>query len=40
MYCEYGHGHCTAPDTKCIHWMETFCEYDDDKKNSNHIFVL
>lgn len=28
MYCEYGHGRCTAPDTKCIHWMGTFCELD------------
>lgn len=28
MYCEYGHGRCTAPDTKCIHWMGTFCEMD------------
>lgn len=36
MYCEYGHGRCTAPDTKCIYWMGTFCEYDVDK-NSNHI---
>lgn len=32
MYCEYGHGRCTAPDTGCIHWMGTFCELDDDKK--------
>lgn len=36
MYCEYGHGRCTAPDTWCIHWMGTFCELDDDK-NGNHI---
>lgn len=28
MYCEYGHGRCTAPDTECIHWMGTFCELD------------
>lgn len=28
MKCEYGHGDCTAPDTKCIHWMGTFCELD------------
>lgn len=28
MYCEYEHGRCTAPDTKCIHWMGTFCELD------------
>lgn len=26
--CEYGHGRCTAPDTKCIHWMGIFCELD------------
>lgn len=32
MYCEYGHGRCTAPDTECIHWMGTFCEYNVDKK--------
>ena len=29
--CEYGHGQCTAPDTKCIHWMGTFCELDIDE---------
>ena len=23
MLCEYGHGRCTAPDTKCPHWIET-----------------
>jgi len=28
MYCIYGHGCCTAPDTKCIHWAGTFCELD------------
>lgn len=28
MYCECGHGRCTAPDTECIHWMGTFCELD------------
>lgn len=28
MVCEYGHGRCTAPDTKCIHWQGTFCELD------------
>lgn len=28
MYCEYGHGRCIAPDTKCIHWMGIFCELD------------
>ena len=28
MMCEWGHGRCTAPDTKCIHWMGTFCELD------------
>lgn len=28
MYCEYGHGRCTAPDTECTHWMGTFCELD------------
>ena len=28
MVCEYGHGPCTAPDTKCIHWQGTFCELD------------
>lgn len=39
MYCNYEHGHCTAPDTGCIHWIGTFCEMDDDK-NGNHIFVL
>lgn len=28
MTCEYGHGRCTAPETKCIHWQGTFCELD------------
>ena len=35
MYCEYGHGRCTAPDTKCIHWMETFCELDEANEELN-----
>ena len=35
MYCEYGHGRCTAPDTKCIHWMETFCEFDEANEELN-----
>lgn len=26
--CEYGHGRCTAPNTKCPHWMRIFCELD------------
>lgn len=26
--CEYGHGRCTAPDTKCPHWIGIFCELD------------
>ena len=29
MLCEYGHGRCTAPDTKCPHWIGTFCEFDE-----------
>lgn len=28
MLCEYGHGRCTAPNTKCPHWIGTFCELD------------
>lgn len=28
MRCDYGYGHCTAPDTKCPHWQGTFCELD------------
>lgn len=28
MYCNYGHGRCTAPDTECTHWMGTFCELE------------
>lgn len=26
MVCEYGHGPCTAPDTKCPYWQGTLCE--------------
>ena len=22
--------YCTAPDTKCCHWMGTFCELDEE----------
>ena len=29
MLCEYGHGRCTAPNTKCPHWIGTFCELDE-----------
>lgn len=24
MLCEYGYGCCTAPDTKCPHWIGIF----------------
>lgn len=34
MLCEYGHGRCTAPNTKCIHWQGTFCELDIAKVQS------
>lgn len=26
--CEYGYGLCTAPDTQCPYWQDTFCELD------------
>lgn len=29
MLCEHGHGRCTAPNTKCPHWIGTFCEFDE-----------
>lgn len=27
--CEYWYGRCTAPDTRCPHWIGTFCELDE-----------
>lgn len=33
MLCEYGHVHCTAPDTTCPHWIGTFCELDEANRN-------
>ena len=35
MLCEYGHGLCTAPDTKCPHWQGTFCELDETNEELN-----
>lgn len=32
MLCEYGHGFCTAPNTKCPHWIGIFCELDEANK--------
>ena len=32
MLCEYGHGCCTAPDTKCPHWIGIVCELDEANK--------
>ena len=33
MLCEYGHGRCTAPNTKCPHWIGIFCELDEADEN-------
>ena len=32
MLCEYGRGCCTAPDTKCPHWIGIVCELDEANK--------
>lgn len=29
--CDYGYGYCTAPNTTCPHWQDTFCELDYNK---------
>ena len=33
MLCEYGHGFCTAPNTKCPHWIGIVCELDEADEN-------
>lgn len=33
MLCEYWHGCCTAPDTKCPHWIGIVCELDEADEN-------
>lgn len=35
MLCDYGYGHCIAPDTKCPHWQSTFCELDESNEELN-----
>ena len=33
--CKYGYGRCTAPDTKCPHWIGIFCELDKTNEELN-----
>ena len=33
MLCEYEHGFCTAPNTKCPHWIGIVCELDEADEN-------
>lgn len=33
--CEYGHGRCIDTDTRCLHWIGTFCELDEANEELN-----